>query len=145
MRLLAILIFLSFNQQVSSQHRFKTSGRDSTKYSEKNIDVKIFRTFNEIKSGFVHSLINITNQSIVPVSIGTPIGLYVASRINDNHYDESSAVLLLLSELTNEAFTQGFKYTFRRNRPFRTLNNVYLTDTSAVRGTYSFPSGHSSG
>lgn len=32
----------------------------------------------------------------------------------------------------------------KRNRPFRTLNNVYFTDTSSVAGSYSFPSGHTS-
>ncbi len=127
-----------------AQHRFK-SVRDITKYNERSIDVKIFRTFNNIKSSFVHSLINITNESLIPVGIGTPIGMYVAARINKNHYDESSAVLLALSEVTNDIFTQVLKYSIQRNRPYRTLNNVKFTDTSKVRGTYSFPSGHSSG
>ncbi|MEO6696350.1 MAG: phosphatase PAP2 family protein [Ignavibacteria bacterium] len=81
----------------------------------------------------------------MPVGIGTPIGMYIAARINKNHYDESSAVLLALTEVTNEIFTQSFKYSFQRNRPYRTLNNVKFTDTSSVRGTFSFPSGHASG
>jgi len=79
------------------------------------------------------------------VGIGTPIGMYVAAKINKNHYDESSAVLLALTEVTNEIFTQTLKKSIRRNRPFRTLNNVNITDTSKVKGTYSFPSGHASG
>ncbi len=71
--------------------------------------------------------------------------MYAAARINKNHYDESSAVLLALSEVTNEIFTQGLKKTIRRNRPFITLNNVNYTNISKVRSTYSFPSGHASG
>lgn len=127
-----------------SQHKFKTI-RDTTKYSENSIDVKIFRSFNNIKGSFVHSLIDISNRSLVPVGIGTPIGMFIAARLNKNHYDESSAALLALTEITNEIFTQSLKYSVKRNRPFRTLNNVNITDTSNVKGTYSFPSGHASG
>ena len=127
-----------------AQHKFKTV-RDTTKYNERSFDVKIFRTFNNIKGSFVHSVINITNESLIPVGIGTPIVMYIAARINENHYDENSAVLLALSEVTNEILTQGLKKTIRRNRPFKTLNNVNYTDISKVKGTYSFPSGHASG
>lgn len=140
-----IFIILLFHIPDSyAQHRFKTK-RDTTKYSEKNIDVRIFRAFNDINSKAVNSLINITNKSIVPVSIGAPLGLYVAARINKNYYDESSAVLLAMSQVTNELFTQALKFSVRRNRPFRTLNNVKLNDTNSVSGNYSFPSGHTSG
>lgn len=144
-KIFACIIFLLIftANEINAQHRFRTV-RDTSRYSEKNVDVKIFRTFNNIQSSFVHSMINITNESIVPASIVAPIGMYVAARINKNHYDESSAVLLGISELTNIGFTQAIKYTVRRDRPFRTLNGVYLSDTTSVRGTYSFPSGHSS-
>jgi len=143
-RLILILILLFITTESYSQYRHKTV-RDTTKYSEKNIDVKIFRTFNNIHSRFVHSMITVTNESIVPVSIAAPIGMYVAARINKNHYDESSAVLLALSEITNEAATQIIKKVVKRDRPFRTLNGVYISDTTSLQGTYSFPSGHSSG
>lgn len=142
--LIVLLFYLLQFSDLTAQHRFKTV-RDKSKYTENSIDVKIFRTFNNIESKFVHTLIGITNRSIVPASIGTPAGLFTISRINKNHYDESSAVLLALSEITNEAFTQALKYSVRRNRPYRTLNGVNLSDTSSVSGTYSFPSGHSSG
>jgi len=146
--LLKILYILSFililNSSSYSQYRFKTSGKDTTKYSEKSLDVKLFRSFNNINSRFIHSVINVTNQSIIPVSIAAPVGLYTFARINGNHYDESSAVLLGLAELTNLSVTQILKTTIQRPRPFRKMNNVYLSDTSDIAGTYSFPSGHSS-
>jgi undecaprenyl-diphosphatase len=88
--------------------------------------------------------VNISNESISPVSIAVPVGLYVSSQINDNNYDQSSAVLLALSEITSGIVTYGIKSVVKRNRPFRTLNNVYLTDTMSVIRSYSFPSGHSS-
>ncbi len=138
-----VFILCSFSN-ITAQYRFKTV-RDSTTYSEKNIDIKIFRAFNNINSKFINTLIDISNKSLTPVSIGTPLGLYITSRINKNHYDESSSVLLALSELTNGGVTYGIKKIIKRNRPYRKLNRVYLSDTTAVSGTYSFPSGHASG
>ncbi|MEO8664454.1 MAG: phosphatase PAP2 family protein [Ignavibacteria bacterium] len=143
-QLLIIVFFLCTVSTINAQYRFKTK-RDPSRYSEKNVDVKIFRTFNNIHSKFVHTLINITNISLTPVSIGAPAGLYITSRINKNHYDESSAVLLGLAEMTNGVVTFGIKQIFKRDRPYRKLNGVYLSDTSAVSGTFSFPSGHASG
>ncbi len=140
--LLFIAIFPATN--AFAQYRSSTT-RDTTRYNENNLDIRVFRSVNNIQNKFVNTFINVTNASFVPASIGAPIGLYITSRINKNPYDESSAVLLALSEITNEFVTQAFKYTFKRNRPFRTLNKVYFTDTNSVRGTYSFPSGHASG
>ncbi len=133
-----------YSSDSHSQYRFRTV-RDTTKYNEKSLDVKIFRSFNNIHSSFVNGLVNVTNKSLILVSIAAPVGMFVAARINENHYDESSAVLLALSEGLNEGVTHILKTTVRRNRPYRTLNGVYLTDTTAVKGGFSFPSGHSSG
>ncbi|MEP7146085.1 MAG: phosphatase PAP2 family protein [bacterium] len=145
MKHIIIFIFLlsSFSSS-TAQYRFKTV-RDSTKYSEKNIDIRIFRAFNNINSKFVNTLINVSNESLTPVSIGAPLGLYIASRINKNYYDEGSSVLLALSEITSGVVTLGMKNIIKRDRPFRKLNRVYLSDTSSVSGTYSLPSGHASG
>lgn len=144
-KILYILSFLLiFSSSGYSQYRFKTFGKDSTKYSENSADVKIFRLFNNISSSFIHSAVDVTNRSIIPVSIAAPVGLYTFARINGNHYDESSAVLLGLAELTNLSATQILKITVQRPRPFRKMNNVFLSDTSDIAGTYSFPSGHSS-
>jgi len=142
--LLSLIISVALVTDSFSQYRYRTVN-DTTKYNEKSLDVKIFRSFNNIHSNFVNSLVNITNESLAPVSIATPIGLYIASRINNNYYDENASVLLALSEITSGTVTFGIKIAVKRNRPFRTLNNVYLSDTNSVKGSYSFPSGHSSG
>ncbi|HMS64985.1 MAG TPA: phosphatase PAP2 family protein [Ignavibacteria bacterium] len=142
---IAILIFLFafIISDCPAQRPYRTI-HDTTKYNEKNIDIKIFRFFNNINSSFVNSLVNVTNRSIIPVSIGTPVIMYAASRINENSYDESSSILLALSEVTNGLVTHGLKYAVKRKRPFKTLNNVQLNDTNYEKDTYSFPSGHSS-
>lgn len=143
MKQISILIFfLCFISDVSAQYRYKTV-RDTNRYNENSIDVRIFRDFNNIQSRFVNTMVNISNESIVPVLIGVPVGLYIGSRIADNKYGENSAVLLALSEITSGSVSQGMKWIFKRPRPYRTLNNVYLTDTNNLKGTYSFPSGHS--
>jgi len=134
-----IIVFSNSN----AQYRKKTEW-DSTKQFHNNLDVKIFRSFNNIDSRFVYHMTDITNKAITPVMIAAPVGLYIGSKIDNNAYGENAAVLLALSELTSAGVTQGIKYIVKRPRPFRTLNSVYLSDTSAVDGTYSFPSGHSS-
>ena len=141
-----IPVFL-FNIIISSdsagQYRKKTEW-DSTKQFHNNLDVKIFRSFNNINSKFVYYMTDITNKAITPVMIAAPVGLYIGSKIDNNAYGENSAVLLALSEFTSLGVTQGIKVLVKRPRPFRTLNSVYLSDTSAVKGSYSFPSGHTS-
>lgn len=131
------------NAECYPQYRYKTV-RDPYRYNENSLDVKIFRSFNDINSRFVNSLVSISNNSIAPVSVAAPLGLYIIAQTEDNYYDQSSAVLLALSEITNGIATYGIKLAVKRNRPFRTLNNVKLTDTSDVAGSYSFPSGHTS-
>lgn len=131
------------NSNSFGQYRTKTKW-DSTKHYSNNLDVKIFRSFNNINSKFVYYMTDITNKAIAPVMIAAPVGLYIGSKIDNNAYGENSAVLLALSELTTAGVTQGIKYLVKRPRPFRTLNSVYLSDTSAVKGSYSFPSGHTS-
>ena len=145
MKLLLFIYLFTFNiNDGCSQESFRTF-RDISKYDNKNIDVKIFRSLNNIKSPFLSSLIEVTNESLLPISVVFPIWLYIPARANNNHYDESSSILLAISEGLNLAATQGAKYLFKRDRPFRTLNNVRLYDTMSVAGTYSFPSGHASG
>ncbi len=140
-----LILLLAFQiNDCYSQKIFRTQ-RDTAKYSEKNLDIKIFRSFNEIRSPFLSSVTEVTDESLLPVSAVLPVLLFITSRSKDNHYDESSSVLLALSEGLNLAATQGVKHIFKRDRPFRTLNNVRLYDTMSVAGSYSFPSGHSSG
>ncbi len=145
MRLILLLLFISITINDSfSQHRFSNK-IPFQKKSESNLDVKLFRAFNNIESPFINTTVSITNHSIIPVSAIVPIGLYVSARINENRYDENSAVLLALSEIVNAGATQGMKVLFKRDRPFRSLDHVQLSETLSIAGSYSFPSGHASG
>jgi membrane-associated phospholipid phosphatase len=139
-----LLLLIGFTTDSNSQHRFKSKIPYQQK-SELNIDVKIFRAFNNIESPFLNSVVSVTNHSVIPVSALVPAGLYISARANENRYDENSSVLLALSEIVNAGTTQGLKMLVGRDRPFRSLNNVHLSETTSVSGSYSFPSGHSSG
>lgn len=117
-----------------------------TAYSEPdNIDVKLFRYLNNSRNETLDKIIKVTDMSILPVSVITPITLFTVSRINNHTYDENSAVLLALSEITASSSSFLIKNIFKRNRPFRELKNVnHSEDDEIFLDSYSFPSGHSS-
>jgi len=108
-----------------------------------NLDVKIFRVFNNYRTSFLDGAISITDKSLLPVSILTPAGFYAISYANKNHYDENTAVLCLLSEATGTVTTLGLKHIFKRKRPYQTLSNVFYNKQNSPTDEYSFPSGHS--
>ncbi len=144
MKILLVILLLSFTSEyVHAQKRFPTR-LPYQKLSESNPDVKILRAFNNIESPFLHSIVSITNTAAAPVSLVAPVGLYAYSRVEDNRYDENTSVLLALSEVLNLGVTLGMKDIIRRDRPFRSLNNIMLSETLSVAGSYSFPSGHTS-
>ena len=78
----------------------------------------------------------------MPVSILLPVSLFTVSRINKRYYDENSAILVALSELTSTTITYSIKNIVKRERPFRTLNNVYHNWKKPETDRFSFPSGH---
>jgi membrane-associated phospholipid phosphatase len=118
---------------------------DSSYKDPDNIDVKLFRVFNNSRTETLDDIIHITDVSILPVSILTPVILFTVSRINDDTYDENSAVLLTLSEITSASISQTLKAVIERPRPFSKLKNVIHTkNDEKLLDPYSFPSGHSS-
>jgi undecaprenyl-diphosphatase len=109
-----------------------------------NIDVKIFRAINNSRCRFLNTVIPITDKSILFTSTLTPAILFGVSRANYNYYDENSSVLLALSEGLSAGLTFGLKNIVRRERPYKTLSNVYYDKSKFLMDRYSFPSGHSS-
>ena len=137
--LLIVFFIFSFSLTFAQQN----TAYDSTNYCEpKNIDVKIFRSINNSRSDFLNTIIPITDKSLLPVSIIVPAGLFTLSRINEKYYDENSAILIAVSELTGSVITFSLKNIVKRERPFRNLNNVYLVSSKPLTDRFSFPSGH---
>ena len=136
-----LIVFLTFSLSVASAQQNPVF--DSVNYCEpKNIDVKIFRSINNSRSDFLNTVIPITDKSLLPVSIIVPVGLFALSRINEKYYDENSAILAAISELTGSVITISLKNIVKRERPFRKLNNVYLVSSKPLTDRFSFPSGH---
>ncbi|RPI19363.1 MAG: phosphatase PAP2 family protein [Ignavibacteriae bacterium] len=110
---------------------------------EEGSDVKLFRTINNHHTKFFDKFFNITDKSVLPVSIVLPVTLFTYGRIKNRTYDENTGVLLASSEALNFLVTGGIKYLFKRERPYKTLSNVHYKRTSFA-DKYSFPSGHTS-
>jgi len=141
MKKILILISLLFFSVTILHPQYK-----DTSYTEPdNIDVKLFRAINNSRTEILDNIISITDVSILPVSVITPVSLFTISRINNDAYDENSAVLLTFSTLTSSAITLGLKNIIKRERPYVTLKNVnHKEKDKKFLDTYSFPSGHTS-
>jgi membrane-associated phospholipid phosphatase len=64
-------------------------------------------------------------------------------RFSEKYYDENSGFLLGTANGLNFIITFGIKFTVDRERPYKSLKNVYCREPS-LTDPYSFPSGHAS-
>jgi len=118
--------------------------RDLVLSDPDNIDIKLFRSINNLQCGFLNTVIPVTDKSLIFTSTLVPAGIFAISRANKNYYDENSAVFLGLSEGLSAGITYGLKNIIRRKRPFETLQNVHYNRNKFLLDKYSFPSGHTS-
>jgi membrane-associated phospholipid phosphatase len=132
-----LIIFLIFASSLQAQRR------DLVSPEPDNIDVKIFRAINNSQSGFLNTVVPVTDKSILFTSTLVPATLFAVSRAKNNYYDENSSVLLILTEGLSAGITFGIKNIFRRERPFAILSNVHYNKSKFLLDRYSFPSGHS--
>lgn len=141
-RLILYIFFTLLLSNISFPQGFREIISD-TSYSEpRNIDIMLFRAVNNSRNGFSNTVIPWSDRSVLPVSIVLPAGLAALSRANKNYFDENTAVLLGISEITGTALTAGIKYLVKRERPFAELKNVYSDKNNSPTDRYSFPSGH---
>ena len=120
--------------------------QDTSIYKDPStLDVKIFRAINNSRTPTLDKIVFVTDKSVFPAAILTPVILFTLSRINKNYYDENSAVLTSLSEITSFGVSFAVKNIVKRPRPYEALKNVvrYKNDL-AFTDPYSFPSGHTS-
>jgi len=141
--LFSILLTTILSNPVFSQG-FRGIKSDTAYTEPQNIDVSLFRAINNGRNGFSSTVIPYFDKSLLPVSLALPIGFAGLSRANKNYYDENSAVLLGLSEITGTLLTAGIKYAVKRERPYVTLRDVYVKKDNSPTDRYSFPSGHTS-
>lgn len=104
-------------------------------------DYRLLRKINHIDNKFVHHTSDFLSKSAPYFSIGVPagIGLYALIAKNDKSFFDAIYIGSSLCEAA--LLTYGLKYSVRRDRPFKTHNDIIQRDHV---GSYSFPSGHTS-
>lgn len=110
---------------------------------EKNLDIRVFRSINNSRSKFKDGLLEITDRSVLWVSLLTPLSQFAVSSFSGNYYDQNSAVLNISSQILNYTLTYTTKIIIQRKRPHDALSSVYVRKSFAD-DKYSFPSGHTS-
>ncbi len=108
-----------------------------------NYDTRLFRKINNSQTPFKTKVLNVTDRSMMPVSVLVPTSLFAYGRLRRKTYEENTGYLMSISAFTNLAVTFGIKTIVKRERPINKLQNVYMNGTPAL-DVYSFPSGHTS-
>jgi membrane-associated phospholipid phosphatase len=113
----------------------------STALIAQNIDIDILKNINLNRNRKLDNTFIVISQSITPVSIGVPLGVYCAGLIKHDSVLKNKAATIAASLLVSGAITFGLKYAVHRPRPFVTYPFI---EKRAIAGSLSFPSGHTS-
>jgi hypothetical protein len=141
--------FDSLKTSAEDNGRIKTKKKNILLLNEKfgpdpdNIDIRIFRSINNSQTPFKTKVLNVTDRSMLPVSMLVPSSMLVYGRLRRKTYEENTGYLMSISSFTNIAVTFAAKTLVKRQRPFKSLRNVHMNGTPAL-DVYSFPSGHTS-
>ena len=83
---------------------------------------------------------NLSNTSKY-ISVGVPVGYFVAGLIHDDKALKQKAVYTAASILLNTASTTLLKNVVKRERPYNTYTGIF---PDKIESDYAFPSGHTS-
>ena len=75
------------------------------------------------------------------ISVGVPVGYFVAGLIHDNKYLKQKALYTAATILFNTATTTLLKNVVKRDRPYNTYTGIF---PDKLETDYAFPSGHTS-
>ena len=104
-----------------------------------NWDINLLRNINPqnpksfIWKGF--------SKSAYPLSVATPVAVWIDAKINHSKKDEYKAYEIAGSVIIAAGATEAMKIIFNRERPFEKYSDVYPYKNEAG---HSFPSGHAS-
>ena len=113
----------------------------STSIISQNTDIDILKNINLDRNRKLDNTFIIISQSITPVSIAVPLGVYCAGLIKHDSTLKNKGFYIGSSLLVSGGITLALKYAVHRPRPFVTYPFIEKR-TSA--GSLSFPSGHTS-
>ena len=106
-----------------------------------NTDINILKKIHVNRNEKLDNAFLLTTQSITPVSIGVPLGVYIAGLVNHDSILKNKSLTIGAALLISAGITFGLKYAVNRPRPFVTYPYI---KKKADAGSLSFPSGHSS-
>ena len=110
-------------------------------YSQ-NWDLNLLKSVNSQYTESVGKPMIIVTESITPVSLAAPIGIFIAGTIKKNDKLKHDAISIGVSQLFSSILTVGLKLGINRPRPSVTYPNDIKKYSTA--GSPSFPSGHTS-
>lgn len=119
------LFFISLNLNISAQ----------------NPDIDILKSINLNRNKKLDNTFIFISNSIVPVSVGVPIGVLGVGFLKQDSTIKNKGVYIGASLLIAAGITTGLKYSVKRERPFVTYPVI---DKVMNAGSPSFPSGHTS-
>jgi membrane-associated phospholipid phosphatase len=104
-----------------------------------NWDIDLLRSINpQDPNSFVWKGFS---SSAYPISIATPVAIWIHGEINHNKQTKINAYEIAGSVIIAAGATEAMKIIFDRQRPYEKYNNVYPYQYENGR---SFPSGHAS-
>ena len=83
---------------------------------------------------------NLSNTSKY-ISVGVPVGYFVAGMIHDNKALKQKATYIAAAIILNTASTTLLKNVVKRERPYHTYTGIF---PDKIKSDFAFPSGHTS-
>lgn len=104
-----------------------------------NWDVNLLRRINPPQPNSI--IFRGATASAYPLSIGVPVGIFIAGVISKNKVTELNAAEIGASVVATAAAAEILKIAMNRQRPFQKYNGIYPYQ---YENGQSFPSGHAS-
>jgi membrane-associated phospholipid phosphatase len=106
-----------------------------------NSDIDLLKKINGNRNTNIESgMVGITN-SVMPISIGTPIIIYAVGLIEKDSITKKKAIFIGETFAASAFVTLALKSITKRDRPYVTYPEI---DNVVEESSYSFPSGHTS-
>jgi undecaprenyl-diphosphatase len=120
------------------------SGVAQTTAEPNGSDTRLFRTVNNAQTQFKTSLFNVTDNSVVVLVVGVPLGCIIYGFAAKNDDVLNTGLLLSATEVLTYGAKFILKTAVKRPRPYEELSGVHVNDLESA-DPYSFPSGHTAG
>ena len=109
--------------------------------NSQNFDINTLRDINLNRNSSLDPTIKTVTNSVVPISLGTPVIIYAVGLIKKDSTVKKQAIFIGETFLVSAFITTALKQIAKRERPFNKYSDL---DQATSATGYSFPSGHTS-